>query len=48
MFQERLMDIVRKSIKDGYYSEELERLVDEVAKAINTVIDWDAITGGVP
>ena len=49
MFKERLMDIVRKSIRDGYYTEKLEELVDEVNEEINSVVKyWEAIVGGVP
>ena len=48
MFRERLMDIVRKSIRDGYYTEELEQLVDEITDEINSVVNWEAIVGGVP
>ena len=39
MFRERLMDIVRKSIRDGYYTEEVEQLVDEVSKEIEACMD---------
>jgi hypothetical protein len=42
------MDIVRKTIRDGYYTKEVEELVDKVTDEINSVINWDAITGGVP
>jgi hypothetical protein len=34
MFRERLMDIVRKSIRDGYYTVELVQLVDDVNNEI--------------
>ena len=43
MFRERLMDIVRKSIRDGYYTEGVEQLVDSIHEEIMSVVNWETI-----
>ena len=45
MFRERLMDIVRKTIRDGYYTVELMQLVDDVNMEINMELEEAMYTG---
>ena len=43
MFRERLMDIVRTTMKESYYTEKLEKLVDDVHEEIMSVVNWELI-----
>ncbi len=43
MFRERLMDIVRMTVRESHYTEKLEELVNEVHEEIMSVVNWETI-----